>query len=147
MSRRRLHREDPRDELSRDQRKQRTREALMDAALTLMSRGTSFTGLGLREVAREAGVVPTAFYRHFRDMDELGLALADQVGLTLRRMLREARTMALKSPSFAIQSSVRAFLDYVRANPQAFEILARERAGATPRVREAINQEVRFFVS
>jgi AcrR family transcriptional regulator len=131
----------------RDERKQQTRAALLQAALDLASSGRSLSGISLREVAREAGVVPTAFYRHFRDMDELGLAVADQVGLTLRRMLREARTMALKSPDFAIQSSVRAFLEYVRANPQAFELLARERAGATPRVREAINQEVRFFVS
>src|ERR1041385_3911612 len=81
----------PDDDLSRDERKQRTREALMDAALTLMHRGTSFTGLGLREVTREAGVVPTAFYRHFRDMDELGLALVEEGGVTLRRLLREAR--------------------------------------------------------
>jgi len=56
--------------LTREARKRRTREALMEAALRLMSEGRSFTGLGLREVTREAGVVPTAFYRHFRD--ELG---------------------------------------------------------------------------
>ena len=38
----------PEDDLIRDQRKQRTREAVLDAALTLISRGMSFTGLGLR---------------------------------------------------------------------------------------------------
>jgi AcrR family transcriptional regulator len=44
-----------------------------------MSDGRSFVSISLREVTREAGVVPTAFYRHFKDMDELGLALVDEV--------------------------------------------------------------------
>ena len=130
----------------REERKQQTRAALLQAALKLASGGRSLAGLSLREVAREAGVVPTAFYRHFRDMDELGLALADEVGLTLRRLLRQARANAVSSPNLAIQTSVRTFLEYVRANPAAFEILARERTGAPPRVREAVNQEVRIFV-
>ena len=77
--------------LIRGERKQRTRESLLDAALTLMNHGRSFTSLGLREITREAGVVPTSFYRHFKDMDELGLALVEAGGMTLRRLLREAR--------------------------------------------------------
>ena len=76
---------------TRDERKLRTRSSLMDAALTLMNQGRSFTSLGLREITREAGVVPTSFYRHFRDMDELGLALVDDGGATLRQLLRDAR--------------------------------------------------------
>ena len=55
--------------------------------------GRSFTSLGLREIAREAGLVPNAFYRHFRNTDELGLVLVEEVGITLRRLLREARKM------------------------------------------------------
>ena len=35
--------------------------------------------------------MPNAFYRHFRNTDELGLALVEEVGVTLRRLLREAR--------------------------------------------------------
>ncbi len=130
----------------REERKHQTRVALLQAALKLASGGGSLASLSLREVTRAAGLVPTAFYRHFSDMEELGLALVDEVGLTLRKTLREARVTALGSPKVAIQSSVRIFLDYVRANPYAFEILARERSSAPGRVREAINQEVRFFV-
>ena len=33
----------------------------------------------IQVAARRAGIVPTGFYRHFRDMDELGLALVDEV--------------------------------------------------------------------
>jgi AcrR family transcriptional regulator len=56
-----------------------------------MEAGESFDALSLRSVVRAAGVVPTAFYRHFSSMDELGLALVDESFRTLRVMLREAR--------------------------------------------------------
>lgn len=130
----------------REERKQHTRQSLLEAALKLAGSGRSLGSLGLREVTREAGVVPTAFYRHFADMDELLLALVDELTLTLRRLLREARVTARGSPNFVIQNSVQIFLEFVRANPRAFEILAQERGGANARVREAINREVRFFV-
>ncbi len=40
----------------------------------MASRG--FTGLVVRELAREAGIVPTAFYRHFESVDDLASELA-----------------------------------------------------------------------
>jgi AcrR family transcriptional regulator len=66
--------------LSRSARKDLTRASLLQAALNLMGEGRSFTSLGLREIAREAGVVPNAFYRHFRNTDELGLVLVEEAG-------------------------------------------------------------------
>ena len=53
----------------RDERKQQSRQALLDAALSLSTSGRSFSSISLREVAREVGLVPTAFYRHFQDMN------------------------------------------------------------------------------
>src|ERR1700726_3875956 len=73
------------------ERRQHTRQALLDAALLRMDGGESFDALSLRSVARAAGVVPTAFYRHFASMDELGLALVEESFRTLRAMLRQAR--------------------------------------------------------
>lgn len=35
-----------------------------------------FAGLVVREIAREAGIVPTAFYRHFESLDDLAAELA-----------------------------------------------------------------------
>ena len=74
-----------------------TREKLMSAALTLVGKGRHFTSLGIREVTRQAGIVPTSFYRHFRNMDDLGLELVDELGLVLRRMMREARANVLQA--------------------------------------------------
>jgi len=42
-------------------------------------------------VARDAGIVPAGFYRHFQDMDELGSALVDESVRRLRQLLRAAR--------------------------------------------------------
>ena len=55
------------------ERRRHTRQALLDAALLQIEAGESFDALSLRSVAKAAGVVPTAFYRHFDSMDELGL--------------------------------------------------------------------------
>lgn len=130
---------------SRDERKLQTRQALLEAALELGRRGGSLASISLREVAREAGVVPTAFYRHFRDMDELGLALVDDVCLRLRQIIREARASARGARDVAVQSSVRGFVSYVVANERAFEFLTRERFGASRPVRQAVAREIRYF--
>src|SRR5664279_175070 len=75
---------------SRQAQKERTRQAIMDAALDL-GQQHGFAQVSLRQVARHAGVVPTAFYRHFESMDELGLALVEQSFSTLRHMVRQAQ--------------------------------------------------------
>ena len=69
------------------------------------SRSKSFDSLSLREVAREAGVVPTAFYRHFASMEELGLALVEESFRTLRAMIRAARADP-RTSEHVIRSSV-----------------------------------------
>jgi AcrR family transcriptional regulator len=145
LKRRREQHEPPlRASLTREARKRRTREALMEAALRLMSQGRSFTGLGLREVAREAGIVPTAFYRHFRGMDELGLALVEEGGTTLRRLLRDARRDGMPV-SRVIRNSVRIYKSYLEEHPREFLFVASERSGGSPVIRAAVRREVDHF--
>lgn len=133
-------------QVSRGERKQRTRATLLDAALKLMRAGRSFTSLGLREIAREAGLVPTAFYRHFQDLDELGLALVEEGGLTLRRLLREARKAGVPAEDI-IRSSVRIYLMYVREHHLQFGFIVGERMGGSPTIRRAIRTEVNHFAN
>src|ERR1700689_3119745 len=71
--------------------KELTRQALIRAALKLLSQN-SFDSLSLREVTREAGITPTAFYRHFDDMEELGLVLVEESFQSLGEMLKDARS-------------------------------------------------------
>src|SRR5258705_7849212 len=59
-----------RDTLSREERKEATRRAIVAASLRLLE-DRSFAALSLREVTREAGLVPAAFYRHFETLEGL----------------------------------------------------------------------------
>ncbi|MGV4858593.1 TetR family transcriptional regulator, partial [Acetobacter senegalensis] len=70
------------------------REDLLAAALKLIGPHRSLSTLSLREVAREAGIAPNSFYRQFRDMDELAVALIDAAGRSLRTIIGEARQRA-----------------------------------------------------
>ena len=130
---------------TRVERKRRTRQALLGAALELMSEGRSFTSLGLREITRRAGVVPTSFYRHFHDLEELGLSLVDEAGMTLRRLLRDARRGGVPNADM-IRRSVRVYTRYVREHPLQFRFIVSERGGGPPPIRNAIRNEVRHFV-
>ena len=121
----------------RSEQKQQTRHALMDAARLLMDSGRGFGSLSLREVARTAGIVPTGFYRHFTDMDQLGLALVEEVGATFRATIRVVRHNEFEL-SGIIEASVRIFLDAVTANRGQFLFLAREQYGGSQPVRQAI---------
>ncbi|MFB0982436.1 MAG: TetR family transcriptional regulator, partial [Acinetobacter towneri] len=53
----------------REERKQQSRQAIIDAVLQLSASGRAFSSISLREISRQIGLVPTAFYRHFQDMD------------------------------------------------------------------------------
>lgn len=130
----------------RGERKRRTRDALIDAALTLMSEGRSFTSLGLREITRVAGVVPTSFYRHFPDTEQLGLALVEESGLTLRRLLREVRTQGVPAEDM-IRRSVQAYKQYLLSHREHFMFVAGERSGGAAAIRAAIRSEVTHFTN
>jgi TetR/AcrR family transcriptional regulator, fatty acid biosynthesis regulator len=132
------------DPLSRSVRKDVTRNSLMQAALELIGQGRSFTSLGIREIAREAGMVPNGFYRHFRSPDDLGLALVDQVGMTLRRLLREAR-QSTDGEKDMLRRSVQVYNQYVRQNRLEFLFVCSERAGGSRVLRLAIRNEVTHF--
>ena len=83
----------------RAQQKEKTRRSLVEAAFSQLSAERSVASLSLREVAREAGIAPTSFYRHFRDVDELGLTMVDESGLMLRQLMRQARQRIAKGGS------------------------------------------------
>jgi AcrR family transcriptional regulator len=124
--------------------KTETRRKLIEAALNL-SAESGFSSLSLREVTKQAGITPTAFYRHFHDMEELGLALIDEVGLSLRSLLRNARKKVDIKES-VIRTSVETFTDYVVENANLFRLLQGEKQGASPAFRKALFAELGRFI-
>jgi TetR/AcrR family transcriptional regulator, fatty acid biosynthesis regulator len=136
----------PKEELSRSERKDLTRNSLTQAALQLMGEGRSFTSLGIREIAREAGMVPNAFYRHFRNTDDLGLALVEEVGISLRRLLREARQGSVAQEDI-VRRSVGVYHQYVLQNRLLFLFISSERSGGSRILRLAIRNDVIHFTN
>jgi AcrR family transcriptional regulator len=135
-----------RESFGRETRKVQTRQALLDAALDLVEHGKGFGSLSLREITREVGIVPAAFYRHFRDVEELGLALVEESMTTLRRMIREPRETPMQADRI-IERSVELLARHVRANRRHFRFIASEMHGGTPALRERISREIGAFTS
>lgn len=129
----------------RTEKKNKTRNELLAAGIKLSGQ-KGFGALSLREVAVEAGITPAAFYKHFHNMEELGLAMLDEVGLSLRRLLREARKKVAPGPD-ALKVSVNSFLNFVNQNGNLFRLLLGERQGASQAFRKAIHAELDRFVS
>ena len=121
-----------------------SRDDLIAAALKLIGPHRSVSTLSLREVAREAGIAPNSFYRQFRDMDELAVALIDLAGRSLRKIIREARLRALHDRSI-VRSSVAAFVEQVRADDKLLHVLLREGTVGSDAFKQAVDRQLTFF--
>ncbi|MFT4288814.1 TetR family transcriptional regulator [Nocardioides sp.] len=124
---------------SRAERKDRTRRAILDAALDLAG-DSSLAAVSLRQVAKEAGVVPTAFYRHFASIEDLGNELVEESMESLRELLRTARE--LPEAAAIVDASVAALREHVAGNAAHFRFLARERVAGSPAIRAAIRRQL-----
>ncbi len=107
-------------------------------------------------MARTAGLNPNTFYRHFRNFDELGLAVVDQFGSELRKGLRERRALparagfrlsdmsdpagSLQRVQTIVRESVALVLDYVAEHREAYVVGIRELHGSSPVMRKALRQ-------
>jgi len=127
----------------RQAQKQKTRQALLDAALGLLEE-QSLSSLGLREVTRAVGVAPTAFYRHFRSTADLGVALVEEALGSLHPMIRTTVNTADSSEE-RIARAIGLIAGHVHAYPAHVRFIARERHGGVQPVREAIQGQLARF--
>ena len=111
--------------VSRKQQKAETRKRLMDAVAAELASGRSFDTLSLREVAKLAGIAPTSFYRHFHDMEGLGLALIEEQGKTLLTLMHRVREQTSEGKSL-IRTSVETLFDYIFANQGLSRMIMQE---------------------
>ncbi|MGX5219236.1 TetR family transcriptional regulator [Pseudomonas segetis] len=134
------------------------KQLLLEAALRLTANNRNLKSLGIRELAREAGLNPNTFYRHFSDIDDLGLAAIDQLAARLRQPLRHLRREAACRAEEASHAdgpelfgvslgrgrkvchqTVVLFFDFVADNPQAIMLGVRELQGPSAVLREALH--------
>ncbi|PXX59715.1 TetR family transcriptional regulator [Nocardia tenerifensis] len=126
---------------TRGERKERTRQALLDGTLALAA-DRGFAALSLREIARSAGIVPTAFYRHFASLEDLGATLVDDGITALRLALREVR----RKPDASLSDTVRFVFAQVEPKRELFGFLTRERHGGSAALRKSIAMELQLIV-
>ncbi len=130
----------------RDERKRQSRQAIIDAALRLSTSGRSFNSISLREISREIGLVPTAFYRHFKDMDALGLELIDQISLNLKSTLHQIGQSYVYQPKAKIDKSLELFFQTIHQHTEEWIFIITERWGASQAIRKAIAREIEYLV-
>ena len=121
-----------------------TKEELFQAALNFIGPQKSISSLSLREVAREAGIAPNSFYRHFKDIDELAIELIDRSGNVLRQILLEARLKASKQNSI-IRSSVEVFIEQLDADEGNLSLLLREAYTGSTSYKLAVERQLNYF--
>jgi AcrR family transcriptional regulator len=95
------------------------RAALLDAADSLLDQGGD-GAVSLREVARMAGVSPTAAYRHFADKEALLAALALRGFEAFGAAMAAAVTMGELAPQVA---RGRAYIRFALARPGRFRLM------------------------
>lgn len=121
-----------------------SREDVLAAAIKLLGPHRSVSSLSLREVAREAGIAPNSFYRQFRDMDELAVALIEMAGSSLRQIIGEARQRARTNRS-VVRGSVEAFMAQLRSDDRLLHILLREGTVGSDAFKQAVDRQLNFF--
>ena len=93
--------------------------ALVLAALRVLEREGP-QALSLRAVAREAGVSPAAPYHHFKDKNELLLAVAEEGFQGLSDALKEGFE---SDPRHSLSTIGVAYVKYARANPALYRVM------------------------
>lgn len=134
--------------LTREQKKRQTRQAFYNAVLDLCMTGQGFSSISLRQVTREVGVVPTAFYRHFSDMEELGKSLVeDELGDALTTLREHMLFGRRRTFEHQVAKSVHLFFKAVDSQPRYWQFIASERFGGSESVRHAISEQIKTFAT
>jgi AcrR family transcriptional regulator len=98
------------------------RQALIDAALTIILEDRDAANVSLREVARRVGVSQAAPYRHFADKDALLAAVAEE---GFQRLLNALQVDIGSDPDplVRLQASGVAYVKFAIAHPAHYRVM------------------------
>nr|WP_276508623.1 TetR family transcriptional regulator [Modestobacter muralis] len=89
---------------------------------TLTAVGKHGAGVGMDEIAAEAGTSKTVVYRHFADRNELYVAVCTRVAEQLTRKLREA-VGSSDHPREMVAAAVDTYLHFLEADPEVYRFV------------------------
>jgi AcrR family transcriptional regulator len=136
------------------EQKKKISNALIIAAIELCAE-EGYASLSIRSVARKAGIAPTSFYRHFRDIDELGVAIVDKAKNVLTNCMNQIHTKIQKQSDHIslndqlhqsiekiVRPFVETFIECIKHNHQLLCLFFQERTGNSEQMRKAITKGI-----
>ncbi len=120
------------------------RERLIAAGLKLAAEKRSLNALGVRELGRMAGLNPNTFYRHFKTLEELSVAIIDEFAQDLAPALRAIR-LSGEPPETIPRRTVEYVFEYARQHPEAFIIGVRELHGSSGLLQQALRARLKVI--
>ena len=129
----------------REEQKRHTCQRIVDTALLLSIEHGCFSAFSLRELSRHVGLVPTAFYRHFPNMNALALELVDRGAIHLHACYQHLIKIALQQPTYTLEEYLNTFLTQVHTSPMLWSFFLIERYTGQNNVKAAIRHEIQFL--
>src|SRR5688500_15038136 len=106
-----------------DEHRRTRREQLVQA--TVAAVGRHGAGVGMEEIAAEAGTSKTVLYRHFADRSELHVAVCAWVAEQLLATLREA-IQGSNRPREMVSAAVSNYLAFLEADPELYRFVVQQ---------------------
>jgi AcrR family transcriptional regulator len=106
-----------------DEHRRARREQLVQA--TLAAVGKYGAGVGMDEIAAEAGTSKTVVYRHFADRAELYVAVCTRVAAQLLPKLRSAIESG-GHPREMVAAAIDAYLAFIEADPELYRFVVHQ---------------------
>ncbi|WP_081788433.1 TetR family transcriptional regulator [Candidatus Blastococcus massiliensis] len=103
-----------------DEHRRARREQLVDAAVTAIGRRGA--GVGMEEIAAEAGTSKTVVYRHFTDRTDLYVAVCSRVAGSLLAELRAAMDRG-DTPRATLAAAIETYLAFIEADPELYRFV------------------------
>ncbi|TQN38101.1 TetR family transcriptional regulator [Blastococcus colisei] len=103
-----------------DEHRRTRREQLVQATLAAVSRHGA--GVGMDEIAAEAGTSKTVVYRHFADRAELYVAVCNRVAAQLLPKLRDAMESS-GHPRGMVAAAIDTYLTFIEADPELYRFV------------------------
>jgi AcrR family transcriptional regulator len=137
------------------EQKKKTSNALIKAAIEICE-DEGYASLSIRSVARKVGIAPTSFYRHYRDIDELGIAIVDKAKSVLINCFQQIRNkisenfvnntdsseQTFQSIESVVRPFVETFIECMKENSQLLCLFFQERTGHSKYMRKAISEGI-----
>jgi AcrR family transcriptional regulator len=106
-----------------DEHRRARRQQLVDATLAAVSRHGA--GVGMEEIAAEAGTSKTVVYRHFADRADLYVAVCNRVAAQLLPKLRAAIESS-DHPREMVAAAIETYLSFLEADPELYRFVVHQ---------------------